>query len=836
MPTTAPFRSWFARMIAPGFVSLTTASLVACMVISGSVGLPSAYGAEPPSIKLPAGDAPSLRQALAEIRRARETGDQQAKTLQLPAGQYRLDQPLRLDPATVGNGLTLRAAEPGKVVFSAAVPLTSRGRDAVGNWRFALPDGWDAAGMPRVVLQAGSLRAAARHPNQGTFRIAAALPDRRSGFTTHADDLPADLDVTAAPCDLVLLHDWSSSRLPVAAYNPATRTLRTVGPIGCAAPHYAIDHFEKQPRYWLEGHPAFADQPGEWYIDAEAAELIMVAAPDEAAPPLVELPRLTRLLEASGTPEAPLQGLVLEGIEFTGTRFPMPPGGLAGAQATMHEPRDAQGNRTTGGRPFLSTAVDLQIANGCTVRRCRFRGLGNSGLAIGRQAVDCEVNACRFDDIGGNALNVGEDNQRQVEGTTWYQQVPDQVPTDNRVLGCEISRCGQVLPGAVAIWGGLQRRLEVADNHLHDCPYTGISLGWIWDDRPSPAEANRVHHNHIEYVMQVLSDGGGIYTLGRQPNTELHHNRITDIPLNAGRAESNGMFLDQGSAGLRIHHNTFRRIAKSPLRFHQAKKNEVRENRWTLGEGVPPVRFNNTPHENITIADNEVLAPQTKIFLIGNSLTWDTIPSRLDGHVEWHVDCGKSLQYIADHPAAPCVASSIHWPRALQRSRFDLLVVQPHYGTSLEEDLAVISDWMRAQPQARVVLHSGWARQATRAEEYAHAAATDTMTHSPGYLHALRAGLQERFPDRQIGSTRTTELLARIAADIKAGRAPLEDLASLYRDPIHMTQGRGRYLMHNAMRRALGQPFSDAGFPDVAPAWQAYVKSLLDGGVAEGGR
>ena len=31
------------------------------------------------------------------------------------------------------------------------------------------------------------------------------------------------------------------------------------------------------------------------------------------------------------------------------------------------------------------------------------------------------------------------------------------------------------------------------------------------------------------------------------------------------------------------------------------------------------------------------------VFLIGNSLTWDTVPSQLGPEVKWHVDCGKSL-------------------------------------------------------------------------------------------------------------------------------------------------------------------------------------------------
>jgi len=30
-------------------------------------------------------------------------------------------------------------------------------------------------------------------------------------------------------------------------------------------------------------------------------------------------------------------------------------------------------------------------------------------------------------------------------------------------------------------------------------------------------------------------------------------------------------------------------------------------------------------------------------YLIGNSLTWDTVPPLLSGDVQWHVDCGVNL-------------------------------------------------------------------------------------------------------------------------------------------------------------------------------------------------
>lgn len=102
--------------------------------------------------------------------------------------------------------------------------------------------------------------------------------------------------------------------------------------------------------------------------------------------------------------------------------------------------------------------------------------------------------------------------------------------------------------------------------------------------------------------MQVLSDGGGIYTLGNQPESQLTSNTIENIPLNAGRAESNGMFLDEGTTGFTVQDNQSRRITRSPLRFHRAGKKTVRENRWELEtEATPPVRYNNTPEQNITL-------------------------------------------------------------------------------------------------------------------------------------------------------------------------------------------------------------------------------------------
>ena len=72
------------------------------------------------------------------------------------------------------------------------------------------------------------------------------------------------------------------------------------------------------------------------------------------------------------------------------------------------------------------------------------------------------------------------------------------------------------------------------------------------------------------------------------------------------------------------------------------------------------------------------------------------------------------------------------------------------------------------------------------------------------------------------------DLLQQAHEDIRHGKSPLKDVAELYRDKIHMTHEGGRYLMHNAMRHALGQPRSAQGFDKTPPKLKKYLDSLLD--------
>ena len=171
-----------------------------------------------------------------------------------------------------------------------------------------------------------------------------------------------------------------------------------------------------------------------------------------------------------------------------------------------------------------------------------------------------------------------------------------------------IQRGGRQFFGAIGIWIGLAHDIRVEHNEIAELPYTGVSVGWMWNPTPTPAANNHIRQNHIHHVMQVLSDGGGIYTLGRQPGSTLAGNHIHDVPVNAGRAESNGMFLDEGTDQFTISANLIYRTARSPLRFHQARDNAVEKNVLVLPDTeTPPVRYNSTDPNTIRQVDNTII-------------------------------------------------------------------------------------------------------------------------------------------------------------------------------------------------------------------------------------
>lgn len=215
-----------------------------------------------------------------------------------------------------------------------------------------------------------------------------------------------------------------------------------------------------------------------------------------------------------------------------------------------------------------------------------------------------------------------------------------------------------------------------------------------------------------------------------------------------------------------------------------------------------------------------------KVYLIGNSLTWDTLPVLLGDGVEWHVDCGKNLKYLYENPQEPCVKSSVTWPEALKTEQYDILCVQPHFGTTLAEDVEVISAWLDMQPKADLLIHTGWNRSEDFEAVYHATIDHDRMVHSPVYFERLVSELRKKFPSKRIRTTQAVMLLDEIYHEIEKGETPFKSFTDLYRDDIHLAHHVGRYFVHNMMRLHLGRPLSDQGF-QIEARHKAYFDRKL---------
>ncbi len=564
----------------------------------------------------------TLQRAKEAVRERVAAGLEADLLVRVRGGVYRLSGPLVFTPEDGGTDLhrvVYRAAPGERPVVSGGKPIT--------DWTVAEDGTWQTTVPPDRTfrqLHVGGRRAVrARHPNAGHFRVEAVGEDKRTHFRYREGDLRAWPD--AERIELVFFHDWSISRVPVRQIDEATRTLTVVGQVGGPMNWAAMDWFEPHPRYWLEGAAAFLDAPGEWHLAADGTLRYRPRPDDPPAPAQAEViaPAATRLVEVRGDADRPVRRLHLEGLVFEHTAFPLPGGRYLGRQAaSFNEANEAGDDRPGWDRGWVEPALRFERTEGCALRGCTVRHADGSGVWFGRTCKGNVVEGCHLHDVGGNGVMIGEGQERQAEdGTPWWRApgATAEAARGNAVRDSLIEAVGQQFFGAVGIWIGLAADTRAVHNTVRHTPYTGVSVGWMWWSpkvgpvpRTTPAAGNRIAYNHIHHVMQVLSDGGGIYTLGRQPGTELVANLIHDVPRNTGRAESNGMFLDQGTTGIVIARNVLYGLDRSPLRFHKCHEILVQENVLAVSPGLPALRFNDTPPEKITSDGNTVVTVRVR--------------------------------------------------------------------------------------------------------------------------------------------------------------------------------------------------------------------------------
>ena len=329
---------------------------------------------------------------------------------------------------------------------------------------------------------------------------------------------------------------------------------------------------------YMENALELLDEPGEWYHDRAQNILYYLPLPTEE-PETTEViaPVLERLVEVHGTIDAEVHDLTFRGITFAHATWMRP--------STEFGHIDIQANFTPDPEPAHDFwrdssvimihnqdikspgAVVVSAGQSITFERCNFTELGGAGLDLENGTNTSNVIGSRFFDISGSGIQVGDVLEQDHHPTD-----PKFIVKNNVIANNFLHDLGQEFQGGIGIFVGYTDGTVIEHNELVDLPYTGISLGWGWGEEdigggelaqpflyttPTVAANNRVEYNHIHNVMQNRSDGGGIYTLGVQPNTVIRGNYIHDSPAACG------IYLDQGSGLIETTGNLVHDVSQS---------------------------------------------------------------------------------------------------------------------------------------------------------------------------------------------------------------------------------------------------------------------------------
>ena len=507
----------------------------------------------------------------------------------LEGGMYQLTEPIRITPGNGGSAsskLVIRSADSQKAVFNGAKKISGWKKTKNNIWVAAVPEAKAGTWNFSQLYVNGVQQTLARFPNEGFFTVTG-FPDGGEGvvFNTGAKRFQfkkGDINPlwkNLKDVRVIVYHFWTDTHMVIDTIDSKTNIVTFKYK---SEKRFTDDFTSDGARYIVENVLEGLDRPGEWYLDRHKELLYYMPLPGENMETAEVLAPVTNeFIRFEGASNMNLvENVTLENIVFQYSNFVLPE-------------NDANDNQASATIPASVTAV---AAKNIAMKNCSFTNLGSFAFDIQK--------ACSNISVVGNKLEHLAAGAFKINGGTETSPLMDRT-RNITVSDNEILHYGEKYPSAVGILLMNAEGCYIGHNHIFDGWYTGISVGWVWGYQQSISRDNIIEYNHIHKIGQgLLSDMGGIYTLGVSPGTIIRNNLIYDVESN--RYGGWGIYNDEGSTHILIENNIVYNTKYAAYNIHYAKELTVRNNIFALGRLEVLNRGRQEPHKTVYFENNIV--------------------------------------------------------------------------------------------------------------------------------------------------------------------------------------------------------------------------------------